>query len=469
MKTKQFYFGMLMAVIAMTFAACSSDDVAQNEQGMALQFSGSYDALVAPQDIDPWGYKLLEDSLDGTLSKVSKFMLDDEAKTRAPQDNTWANMSDRNLSVMASGKVYKYSVAANGAITSSTPYYFATTSDVSVSAWYPYSASLGSFSVQANQSTAANYEKSCLLYATQTVNHSGSSNSLIFSHKTAKLIITCNFTGSKYVVNSTINSLKIDGAKITGTVSNGSITGASGSATQITAFCSRASSTSNDVTTATFECSIIPQTATLTLSIDDGGVRYRGTIPSRAYVANTIYTATVNMDATPKAIDLGLSVKWADRNIGARNRADYGEYYQWGATTEYANINQCWSATEKITVASGHDIARIKWGGKWRMPTKEEMYELWSAVSRSYPNNYSRRGMLLTRAGYSEGIFIPFAGKYYFNRGGNEILYSTSSAFLWSTSFDDDSIARNWHLWEDGHRIDDVPKRDGASVRAVCD
>ena len=240
---KQLLFMMFMALVAMTFASCSSsDNEVQNEQGNQLSFSGGFNAMVAPQEINPWGYELLDDSLEGTLSKVSKFTLDDEAKTRAPQDNTWANMSDRNLSVAVGGNVYKYSVAANGAITSSTPYYFTTTSNVSVSAWYPYSASLGSFSVQANQSTPANYEKSFLLYGTMSTNQSNITNSISFAHKTAKLILTVKFTGAKYVLNSTINSLKINGAKITGTVSNGSITGTSGSATEITPYCSSASS-----------------------------------------------------------------------------------------------------------------------------------------------------------------------------------------------------------------------------------
>ena len=454
MKTKQFYFGMFMAVIAMAFAACSSSDEAQNEQETTLQFSGSYDALVAPQEIDPWGYELLEDSLEGTLSKVSKFMLDEEVKTRAPQDNTWTNMSDRNLSVMVGGSVYKYSVAANGAITSSTPYYFTTTGNVGVSAWYPYSASLGSFSVQANQSMAANYEKSCLLYATQTVNHGGSSNSLVFSHKTAKLVITCIFTGVKYVLNSTFNSLKINGAKIMGTVSNGSITGTSGSATQITAFCSRASSTSGDVTTATFECSIIPQTAELTLSIDDGGVIYTGVIPSRAYEANTIYTATVNMDATPVAVDLGLpsGTKWADRNVGAHAYYDDGGYYQWGARTP---AEAYYGSTENITIESGHDTAYENWGNPWRMPSPAEFSEL---TSNCTITNITQNGRVL---------FI-FKSKI----NGDSIIFSKgeSNGIYWTNYPTSEERADDyWIRTDDYHKVGNYYKSSRRQVRPVCD
>ena len=34
----------------------------------------------------------------------------------------------------------------------------------------------------------------------------------------------------------------------------------------------------------------------------------------------------------PTPIDLGLSVLWADRNIGADSTTDYGYYFAWGET-----------------------------------------------------------------------------------------------------------------------------------------
>lgn len=33
-----------------------------------------------------------------------------------------------------------------------------------------------------------------------------------------------------------------------------------------------------------------------------------------------------------EAVDLGLSVKWANMNIGASNIYDVGEYFAWGET-----------------------------------------------------------------------------------------------------------------------------------------
>lgn len=37
----------------------------------------------------------------------------------------------------------------------------------------------------------------------------------------------------------------------------------------------------------------------------------------------------INMNAQ-EAVDLGLSVKWADRNVGASSPRDVGDFYAWG-------------------------------------------------------------------------------------------------------------------------------------------
>ena len=33
-----------------------------------------------------------------------------------------------------------------------------------------------------------------------------------------------------------------------------------------------------------------------------------------------------------EAVDLGLSVKWASMNVGAKKATDFGTYYAWGET-----------------------------------------------------------------------------------------------------------------------------------------
>ena len=41
----------------------------------------------------------------------------------------------------------------------------------------------------------------------------------------------------------------------------------------------------------------------------------------------------------PQAVDLGLSVKWADRNVGATSAEEYGDYYSWGETQTKDNYD----------------------------------------------------------------------------------------------------------------------------------
>lgn len=77
-----------------------------------------------------------------------------------------------------------------------------------------------------------------------------------------------------------------------------------------------------------------------------------------------------------KAIDLGLSVKWASRNIGASVLEEFGGVYYWGDSTEEAIANTYKSVYLRNISGTKYDIARMRWGGKWRIPTNKEVKEL---------------------------------------------------------------------------------------------
>ena len=64
-----------------------------------------------------------------------------------------------------------------------------------------------------------------------------------------------------------------------------------------------------------------------------------------------------------EAVDLGLSVKWAKKNLGASNYTDKGNSYE-----DYEDVNL--SGNEK------YDYARKELGGSWRMPTFKDWQEL---------------------------------------------------------------------------------------------
>lgn len=88
-----------------------------------------------------------------------------------------------------------------------------------------------------------------------------------------------------------------------------------------------------------------------------------------------------------EAVDLGLSVLWATCNVGASAPYQKGKTYAWGETEpkEDGSKDNYWFYNKETKSykdigqdISGtiYDAARQEWGGDWRMPTKEEIYEL---------------------------------------------------------------------------------------------
>ena len=69
-------------------------------------------------------------------------------------------------------------------------------------------------------------------------------------------------------------------------------------------------------------------------------------------------------------VDLGLSVKWATKNVGASSPSNYGDYYAWGETStksEYLDSNSktYGKSMGNIGGNSSYDVARYRWGGNW--------------------------------------------------------------------------------------------------------
>ena len=71
-------------------------------------------------------------------------------------------------------------------------------------------------------------------------------------------------------------------------------------------------------------------------SIKDGKVIYT-IIPKEEGTMYTVYRVVSKdiSNCTYNMVDLGLSVKWADRNVGASSPEHYGSYFQWGGTDAY--------------------------------------------------------------------------------------------------------------------------------------
>ena len=117
------------------------------------------------------------------------------AGTRAPADGNWTGV--QSVAVMMDGMVKTYNVTPSTAdptsatLTSTDPYYWTNHNDITVTAWWPYTAgetTPPAVKVKANQSAQKDFEGSDLIVADgQTVTYG--SPTLRFTHRTARVTI----------------------------------------------------------------------------------------------------------------------------------------------------------------------------------------------------------------------------------------------------------------------------------------
>ena len=115
--------------------------------------------------------------------------------TRAPADGNWTGV--QSVAVLMDGMVKTYDVTPSTAdptsatLTSTDPYYWTNHNDITVTAWWPYTAgetTPPAVKVKANQSTQKDFEGSDLIVADgQTVTYG--SPTLRFTHRTARVTI----------------------------------------------------------------------------------------------------------------------------------------------------------------------------------------------------------------------------------------------------------------------------------------
>ena len=172
--------------------------------------------------------------------------------------------------------------------------------------------------------------------------------------------------------------------------------------------------------------------------------------------------------AVPEAVDLGLSVKWASCNLGASSPSDYGDYYAWGeidlkdnydlsnykwfigssqSITKYNNDASHGTVDNKIILDSEDDVAHVKLGGNWRMPTADEIDELLNTdnCSREWTQVNGIDGWKFTskKSGYEGNfIFLPAAG----DRGFSEYDLLGTRGIYWSSSLLTNDPYSAWDL-----------------------
>ena len=149
----------------------------------------------------------------------------------------------------------------------------------------------------------------------------------------------------------------------------------------------------------------------------------------------------------PHEIDLGLpsGTKWACSNVGATKPEEYGGYYAWGETEEksyydWSTYIHCDGSSETChnlgSDISGteYDVAHVKWGSDWVMPTHDEQMELLNNCTSEWTTLNGVEGRKITSKINGNSIFLPAAGYRWYG----DLYYAGEGGYYWSSTQDPD-------------------------------
>ena len=167
---------------------------------------------------------------------------------------------------------------------------------------------------------------------------------------------------------------------------------------------------------------------------------------------------SLNKPDALEAVDLGLSVMWANCNLGAQSPEEYGGYFGWGDPTgELWDGNGIYKQAGAFVWNTDNfggmnppteiggtslDVVTAHWGNNWRTPNGYEAYELssrceWKLRSQDGRNWYEVIGP------NGNSIIIPLAGVYgIIPRKGTSLLmegplHTNSSGWYWTSTICD--------------------------------
>jgi hypothetical protein len=208
-------------------------------------------------------------------------------------------------------------------------------------------------------------------------------------------------------------------------------------------------------------------------------------------------------------VDLGLSVKWATCNVGASKPEEFGDFYAWGEMEPYyepgyaQSDNPVWkkgksygyisnsysfysdyvnlrvtkySCNDAFGINDGKyyldpedDVATVKWGYNWRMPSDDECWELIMDCTSEWIVRNGVKGMQITsnKKGYEDrSIFVPANGYR------NSTMYESKGEYgcFWLNTIDKEncSSAYNFTFHQNGCWEGSEPRYMGHAIRPVC-
>ena len=177
------------------------------------------------------------------------------------------------------------------------------------------------------------------------------------------------------------------------------------------------------------------------------------------------------------AVDLGLSVLWADCNVGGDSESPIGGLYGWADPSgekksqnvaDYVPLRKYLSSQIPMNISgTEYDIASAKWGQGWRMPSKEDWKELiekckWTKEKAFHVNGYRVEGP------NGNSIFLPNTGLRF-----GETISNTDAGYYWTSEMaQNDRECACYYYFDEKKHNDNVSTRNyvysGRAVRPIC-
>lgn len=178
-------------------------------------------------------------------------------------------------------------------------------------------------------------------------------------------------------------------------------------------------------------------------------------------------------------VDLGLSVKWAKCNLGAKNPWENGDYYAWGETSPKKSYD--WESYTPIGdgsysyLSTDNDPAAIRLGRNWHTPTESEFSELLDECKWVWSTENGVEGYHVVGPN-GNSIFLPAAG----SMDGEENLAAEGYGYYWSNvSYYTEGVYEEggYHRYDrvttleinnSGKKIRGLQGQYGCPIRPVC-
>lgn len=177
------------------------------------------------------------------------------------------------------------------------------------------------------------------------------------------------------------------------------------------------------------------------------------------------------------AVDLGLSVLWADCNVGGDSESPIGGLYGWADPSgekksqnvaDYVPLRKYLSSQIPMNISgTEYDIASAKWGKGWKMPSKQDWKELiekckWTKEKAFHVDGYRVEGP------NGNSIFLPNTG---FRFG--ETISNTDAGYYWTSEMaQNDRECACYYYFDEKRHNDIVNTRNyvysGRAVRPIC-